>query len=111
MQVLIYEGKKKDFVFCLCTGIFRVTEVQLLATSLKQLWQTSRSSLVDLSVAVLPQTALMEQLLDACPGLHSLSLEIHPLEVDPGPCGTGTTYEPTDLQGDPGRNNLFSGLA
>ncbi|KAK0137485.1 Leucine-rich repeat-containing protein 41 [Merluccius polli] len=78
--------------------IFRVTEVQLLATSLKQLGQTSSSSLVDLSVAVLPQTALMERLLDACPGLHSLSLEIHPLEVDPGPHGTGVTPEPAVLQ-------------
>ncbi|CAL8256003.1 unnamed protein product [Merluccius merluccius] len=78
--------------------IFRVAEVQLLATSLKQLGQTSSSSLVDLSVAVLPQTALMERLLDACPGLHSLSLEIHPLEVDPGPHGTGVTPEPAVLQ-------------
>ncbi|KAJ3599677.1 hypothetical protein NHX12_033633 [Muraenolepis orangiensis] len=71
--------------------IFRVAEVQLLARSLKQLWQTSRSSLVDLSVAVLPQTALVEQLLDACPGLRSLSLEIHPMDVDPVP------RQPTDL--------------
>ncbi|CAL8307273.1 unnamed protein product [Lota lota] len=78
--------------------IFRVSEVQSLAKSLKQLWQTSRSSLVDLGVAVLPQTALMELLLDACPGLHSLSLEIHPLGVDPGPRGSGMAHEPTDLQ-------------
>ncbi|KAG7272536.1 hypothetical protein CRUP_006825 [Coryphaenoides rupestris] len=77
--------------------IFRATEVQLLATCLKQLSQTSRSSLVHLSVAVLPQTGLMERLLDACPGLHSLSLEIHPLDVGPGPHGTGMTREPTDL--------------
>jgi len=87
-------------VLCSCPGIFRATEVQLLATCLKQLSQTSRSSLVHLSVAVLPQTGLMERLLDACPGLHSLSLEIHPLDVGPGPHGTGMTREPTDLQGD-----------
>ncbi|XP_030228829.1 uncharacterized protein lrrc41 isoform X1 [Gadus morhua] len=75
--------------------IFRVSEVKSLAKSLKQLWQTSRSSLVDLGMAVLPQSALMALLLDACPGLHSLSLEIHPLDVDPGPHGSGMTHEPT----------------
>ena len=94
---------------CLCqrTGIFRVSEVQSLAKSLKRLWQTSRSSLVDLGVAVLPQTGLMELLLDACPGLHSLSLEIHPLDVDPGPRGSVMTHEPTDLQGEQSLNNVF----
>lgn len=50
-----------------------------LAQSLKQLYETSSSSLTDLSVSSLPHPSLMETLLNACPNLRSFSMEIHPI--------------------------------
>ncbi|KAM6963161.1 leucine-rich repeat-containing protein 41 [Aplochiton taeniatus] len=60
------------------TDIFMVVNVLSLARSLKQLSENSSSSLVDLSVAVLPNPSLMQTLLDACPLIRSFSVEIFP---------------------------------
>lgn len=50
-----------------------------LAKALKQLSDSSHSSLADLSVSVLPCTWLVEVLLDASPNLTSLTAEIQTL--------------------------------
>ncbi|XP_034387121.1 leucine-rich repeat-containing protein 41 isoform X3 [Cyclopterus lumpus] len=64
---------------------FRDSDVLLLARALKQLSESSRSSLVDLSVSVLPCTRLVEVLLDASPHLTSLHAEIQTLMWGPRP--------------------------
>ncbi|XP_029286116.1 uncharacterized protein lrrc41 isoform X2 [Cottoperca gobio] len=55
---------------------FRDTDVLSLAKALKQLTESSRSSLTDLSISVLPYTGLVEFLLDANPNLIFLHVEI-----------------------------------
>lgn len=68
--------------FCLCSltlhsfSTFREMDVLGLARGLKQLTDSSRSSLSDLSISVLPYTKLVEILLDASPNLTSLYVEI-----------------------------------
>ncbi|XP_044054508.1 leucine-rich repeat-containing protein 41 isoform X2 [Siniperca chuatsi] len=57
-------------------SIFRDLDVLGLARALKQLSESSRSSLTDLSISVLPYTKLMEVLLDACPNVTSLHVEV-----------------------------------
>lgn len=58
--------------------IFEEGDVLNLAESLKELSETSNSSLTDLSVGFLPHSSLMEVLLDSCHNLRSFSVEIHP---------------------------------
>ncbi|KAM4628547.1 uncharacterized protein lrrc41 isoform 2-T2 [Polymixia lowei] len=65
-------------------SIFSELDVLTLARSLKQLSDTSSSSLTDLTVGVLPHAALMETLLAACSNLRSLSVEIHPVAENLG---------------------------
>lgn len=55
---------------------FRDLDVLGLARALKQLSESSRSSLTDLSISALPYTQLMEILLDAVPHVTSLHVEI-----------------------------------
>ncbi len=65
-------------IVCLFVGAatFQNTEVLELAKALKLLSDSSRSSLTDLSISVLPYTELMEILLDSSPSLTSLHVEI-----------------------------------
>ncbi|XP_075997699.1 leucine-rich repeat-containing protein 41 isoform X2 [Genypterus blacodes] len=63
-------------------AIFRIPDVVDLARSLKQLSDNSSSSLIDLSIGVLPNMKLMETLLNASPNLRSLTVEIHPMPQD-----------------------------
>ncbi|KAM8874841.1 DNA repair and recombination protein RAD54-like isoform 3-T3 [Spinachia spinachia] len=58
---------------------FRDSDVLSLAKALKQLSDSSHSSLADLNVSVLPCTWLVEVLLDASPKLTSLTAEIQTL--------------------------------
>ncbi|KAI3368669.1 hypothetical protein L3Q82_025397 [Scortum barcoo] len=58
---------------------FRDLDVLGLARGLKQLTDSSRSSLTDLSISVLPYTELVEILLDASPNVTSLYVEIQTL--------------------------------
>ncbi|XP_068563898.1 uncharacterized protein lrrc41 isoform X1 [Cebidichthys violaceus] len=62
---------------------FRDSDVLSLARALKQLSESSRSALADLSVSVLPCTRLVEVLLDASPNLTSLHAEIQTLMWGP----------------------------
>ncbi|XP_031167583.1 leucine-rich repeat-containing protein 41 isoform X2 [Sander lucioperca] len=55
---------------------FRDSDVLGLARALKQLSESPRSSLTDLSISVLPYTRLMGILLDASPNVTSLHVEI-----------------------------------
>ncbi|XP_070817188.1 leucine-rich repeat-containing protein 41 isoform X2 [Chaetodon trifascialis] len=55
---------------------FKDSDVLGLARALKQLSDSSRSSLTDLCISILPYTGLMEILLDASPNLTSLHVEI-----------------------------------
>lgn len=55
---------------------FRDSDVLNLATALKQLSGSSRSSLTHLSISALPYTSLVEILLDASPKVTSLHVEI-----------------------------------
>lgn len=55
----------------------------LLATALKRLSESSRSSLTDLSISVLPCIRLVEVLLDASPRLTSLHVEVQTLMWGP----------------------------
>ncbi|KAK5869427.1 hypothetical protein PBY51_024143 [Eleginops maclovinus] len=55
---------------------FRDTDVLGLAKALKQLTESSRCSLTELSISILPYTGLVEFLLDANPNLTSLHVEI-----------------------------------
>ncbi|XP_051233768.1 uncharacterized protein lrrc41 [Dicentrarchus labrax] len=59
--------------------IFRDSDVLGLARTLKQLSESSHSSLTDLSISVLPYTELVEILLDASPNVTSLHVEIQTL--------------------------------
>ncbi|XP_037324807.1 leucine-rich repeat-containing protein 41 isoform X1 [Pungitius pungitius] len=58
---------------------FRDSDVLSLAKALKQLSDSSHSSLADLNISVLPCTWLVEVLLDASPKLTSLTAEIQTL--------------------------------
>ncbi|XP_044216488.1 uncharacterized protein lrrc41 isoform X1 [Thunnus albacares] len=57
------------------SSIFSVSDVLGLARALKQLSGSSRSSLTDLSISVLPNTELMDILLDTSRSLTSLCVE------------------------------------
>ncbi|XP_056132717.1 uncharacterized protein lrrc41 [Lampris incognitus] len=65
-------------------SIFSDLDILTLARSLKQLSETSRSSLTSLSIGVLPHAVFMETLLDACLNLRSLSVEIHTVTENHG---------------------------
>lgn len=76
-------------------GTFWCSVVLGLARALKQLSDSSRSSLTDLSISILPQTSLTEILLDASPNITSLHVEIQTVmwvpglfEHDPRPAGS-----------------------
>ncbi|XP_078115638.1 uncharacterized protein lrrc41 isoform X3 [Sander vitreus] len=62
---------------------FRDSDVLGLARALKQLSESPRSSLTDLSISVLPYTRLMGILLDASPNVTSLHVEIQTLMWGP----------------------------
>ncbi len=64
------------FLMFVCAATFRDLDVLSLAKALKQLSESSRSSLTDLSISVLPYTKLVEILLDASPNVTSLHVEI-----------------------------------
>lgn len=55
---------------------FRDSDVLGLARALKQLSESSCSSLTDLNIGVLPYAKLVGVLLDASPGVTSLHVEI-----------------------------------
>ncbi|XP_028260152.1 uncharacterized protein lrrc41 [Parambassis ranga] len=57
----------------------RDPEVMDLAGALKQLSDSSRSSLADLKISILPNIMSMEFLLDSCPSVTSLQVEIQEL--------------------------------
>lgn len=54
-----------------------------VAEALRQLSDSARSSLTDLSVSILPYPELMEILLDASPSITSLHVEIQTLTYGP----------------------------
>lgn len=54
-----------------------------VAGALRQLSDSSRSSLTDLSISVLPHPELMEILLDASPNITSLHVEIQTVTYGP----------------------------
>lgn len=62
-----------------CAATFRDSDVLGLARALKQLSESSRSSLTDLSISVLPYIKLVGTLLDASPNVTSLHVEIQAL--------------------------------
>ncbi|TNN77488.1 Leucine-rich repeat-containing protein 41 [Liparis tanakae] len=62
---------------------FRDSDVLLLARALKQLSESSRSALTDLSISVLPCIRLVEVLLDASPRLTALHVEVQTLMWGP----------------------------
>lgn len=66
-----------------CAATFRDSDVLGLARALKQLSESSRSSLTDLSISVLPHTKLVEILLDASPNVKSLHVEVQTLMWGP----------------------------
>ncbi|XP_069544617.1 leucine-rich repeat-containing protein 41 [Brachyistius frenatus] len=76
--------------FCLrCLSLqspssFWESDVLDLAAALKQLSDSHRSSLTDLSIGVLPNAKLMEVLLDASPNVTSLQVEVQTLIWGPG---------------------------
>ncbi|XP_067086639.1 leucine-rich repeat-containing protein 41 [Osmerus mordax] len=61
--------------------VFQKRDVLILAESLKELSETSGSSLTELSVGYLADSSLVGVLLDACHNLRSFSMEIHPMEM------------------------------
>ncbi|XP_035800907.1 uncharacterized protein lrrc41 isoform X3 [Amphiprion ocellaris] len=65
------------------TLTFRYSDVLGLAGALKQLSDSSCSSLTDLCVSILPNTNLLEILLDASPTVTSLHVEIHTVMFEP----------------------------
>ncbi|XP_022071286.1 uncharacterized protein lrrc41 isoform X1 [Acanthochromis polyacanthus] len=65
------------------TLTFRYSDVLDLARALKQLSDSSCSSLTDLCVSILPNTNLLEILLDASPTVTSLDVEIHTVMFEP----------------------------
>lgn len=68
---------RNDFVFMFVyPATFRDVDVLDLAKALKQLSESSCSSLTNLSISVLPYTSLMEILLEASPKVISLQVEI-----------------------------------
>ncbi|XP_042361167.1 uncharacterized protein LOC121956837 [Plectropomus leopardus] len=62
--------------FFLRVATFRDSDVLGLARALQQLTESSRSSLTDLSIGILPYNNLVEILLDSSPNLTSLYVEI-----------------------------------
>lgn len=64
-------------------SIFRESDVLSLAGALKQLSDSSCSSITDLSVGVLPSNKLVEVLLDANPNMTSLQVEIQTVTSSP----------------------------
>ncbi|XP_068449376.1 uncharacterized protein lrrc41 isoform X2 [Clinocottus analis] len=73
---------------------FRDSDVLSLARALKQLSESARSSLIELSISVLPCTRLVEVLLDASPHLTSLHAEIQTLMWERLPLPHSRTVEP-----------------
>ncbi|XP_008275548.1 uncharacterized protein lrrc41 isoform X2 [Stegastes partitus] len=65
------------------TLTFRYSDVLGLARALKQLSDSSCSSLTDLCISILPNTNLLEILLDASPTVTSLHVEIHSVTLEP----------------------------
>lgn len=61
------------FVFAVT---FNGTDMLDLARALKQLSESPRSSLTELTVSVLPHTELVDTLLEASPNLTSLCVEL-----------------------------------
>ena len=61
--------------------VFQKRDVLMLADSLKELSETSGSSLTELSVGYLAGASLVGGLLDACHNLRSFSMEVHPMEM------------------------------
>lgn len=55
---------------------FTDTDVMHLAKALRQLYESSHSSLTELSISTLPRPELMEHLLAASPNITSLHVEI-----------------------------------
>lgn len=55
---------------------FTDTEVMHLAKALRQLHESNRSSLTELSISALPRLELMQHLLAASPNITSLHVEI-----------------------------------
>nr|XP_046246904.1 uncharacterized protein lrrc41 isoform X2 [Scatophagus argus] len=64
-------------------SIFRDSDVMGFARALRQLSDSSHSSLSDLSISVLPYTELVEILLDASPNITSLQVEIQTVTWGP----------------------------
>ncbi|XP_029356296.1 uncharacterized protein lrrc41 isoform X2 [Echeneis naucrates] len=75
--------------FCLCSlslhslSTFRDSDVLGLARALKQLSESSHSSLRDINIGILPYTKLMETLLNASPEVMSLHVEIQTVVCRP----------------------------
>lgn len=82
------------FVF---TATFRDSDVMNLARALRQLFDSSCSSLTDLSISVLSYPELIEILLCAIPSLTSLCVEIETMMC--GPHLQPHHYETSDLSG------------
>lgn len=65
--------------FCLFPATFTIADVMHVARALRQLHESSHSSLTDLSISALPCLKLLEVLLAASPNLTSMHVEIQPM--------------------------------